>query len=144
MQTNRIGASLFELLITLSVVAVLLSISMPRLHAGMNALAVRAARESAFGLFSRARVVAIQHGGSSIHLSAREDRMSVRSASGEIVAEELFQMRDVDLTIAGADSVTLRYDGHGLGRMMSRTIGFNSHDAQSGLTISSFGRVRRW
>lgn len=144
MLTNRKGTSLFELLITLSVVATLLSLITPRLSSGMNGLAVRAARESAFGLFSRARVVAVQEGGASIQVDALEDQITLRSASGEIVTEERFRDGDVDLVIEGADSVTLRYDAHGLGRMMSRTIAFHAQQARAGLTVSSFGRVRRW
>ena len=43
-----------------------------------------------------------------------------------------------------ADPVQLRYDAHGLGRMMSQTLTFALGHARAGLTVSSFGRVRRW
>ena len=141
---NRFGATLFELLIVLSILGTLLTIALPRLRTGMDALAVRAARENAFGLFSRARIAAQQHGGADINLSALDDRITLRSPSGAIITESLFAPQHIDLTMDGADSVTLRYDAYGLGRMMSRTVTLRARAAVAGLTISSFGRVRRW
>jgi prepilin-type N-terminal cleavage/methylation domain-containing protein len=142
--SNRPGITLLEMLITLSVIAVLMSIALPKFHKSIDILAVRAARESAFGSFSRARMIAQQHGGAAIELNSIEDRITVRTPAGAIVNEELFAPQDVDLELDGADSVTLRYDGYGLGRMMSRTLSLRARSAQAGLTISSFGRVRRW
>jgi hypothetical protein len=108
-------------------------------------LAVRAAREAAFGVFSRARVVAVKHGGAEIELNAGQDRITLRRASGRIEYEHDFGAQTVDLFFDGsADPVILRYDAHGLGRMMSRTIRFSARNARAGLTVSTFGRVRRW
>jgi Tfp pilus assembly protein FimT len=144
MQSNRMGASLFELLITLSVIGILLTIALPNMRTTMQVLAARAARETAFGMFARARIVAQQHGGAEILLDATANRIAIRSPSGAIVSEALFADRNVHLSLDGADTVKLRYDGYGLGRMMSRTITFTARDARAGLTVSSFGRVRRW
>ena len=144
MHTNRMGASLFELLITLSVLGALLIIALPGMRTTMQVLAVRAARESAFGMFARARIVAQQQGGAEIVLDANADRMIIRAPSGAIISETSFANEDVDLSLDGADTVTLRYDGYGLGRMMSRTVTFATPESRSGLTVSSFGRVRRW
>ena len=145
MRASRLGATLFELLLTLCVIGVLFSVSLPRMRAGMDALAVRAARENAFALFSRARVLALQQGGATIEVDATSDRIAIRTAAGVLEREQSFREHGVELVLDGADQiVTLRLDAHGVGRMMSRTLRFLSHEAQAGLTISSFGRVRRW
>lgn len=137
----RTGATLYELLIALSLIGVLLSIAFPNMRSSLDALNARAAREAAFALFSRARVMALQQGGANIMIDARGDR--IRISTGQTSYEQFF--RDADLVIEGReDTVTLRYDAHGLGRMMSRTVTFKARSKTAGLTISSFGRVRRW
>jgi Tfp pilus assembly protein FimT len=145
MQTQRMGATLYELLITLLVLGVLMTVAAPQLKSTIEVLALLAARESVFGVFTRARSLALQHGGASIELSAQDDRVTVRLPSGMIEHELLLMDQDVDLLPdASADPVVLRYDAYGLGRMMSRTITLTSGDVRGGLTVSSFGRVRRW
>jgi hypothetical protein len=144
MHSNRPGATLFELLVVLILLGVFASIAAPSLRTTMDMLAVRGAREAAFGLFARARVLALQHGGADIVLNAGSDRIQVRTADGKVRAELSLAQRSVDLLLAGADPIVLRYDAYGLGRMMSRTVTLRGQEAYAGLTISSFGRVRRW
>jgi prepilin-type N-terminal cleavage/methylation domain-containing protein len=122
MQTTRGGVTLPELLIALSLIGVLLSIALPNFRSGLDALTARAARETAFALFSRARIIALENGGATMQFFT----------SADLLLDE------------GNESVTLRYDAHGLGRMMSRTLRFRTRSAIAGLTVSSFGRVRRW
>ena len=137
------GATIFELLIVLSFFGVLLSITVPSLRSGMDALAARAARETAFALFSRARVIALQNNGAEIQIDAALDHIAIRTSDGTLEREQHFE--GTDLILEGeSENVTLRYDAHGLGRMMSRTLLFRTREAKAGLTISSFGRVRRW
>jgi Tfp pilus assembly protein FimT len=145
MLNQRMGASLFELLLVLGLFGIFVSFALPTIRSGRDALSVRAAREDAFGLFTRARALALQQGGAAIELSAREDRLTVRAPSGAVQHVRDFGEHQVDLIVEGAtDPVVLRYDAHGLGRMMSRTVTFTARSARSGITISSFGRVRRW
>lgn len=141
---NRRGATLYELLLVLTLLGVFASIAAPSLQSSRDALTVRAAREAVFVLFARARVQALQQGGAEIVLYASADRIQLRNLKGVVSDELLLAPRHVDLIVEGADPVVLRYDGHGLGRMMSRTINLRSRDAVAGLTISTFGRVRRW
>ncbi len=141
----RPGFTLFELLIALTLIAVFASVAAPTIRSTTDILAARAARELAFGVFSRARAIALQHGGATIELNATSDRITLRRASGAVEYEAYFAGQGVDLSLDGsADSVVLRYDAYGLGRMMSRTLRFQARSAQAGLTVSSFGRVRRW
>ena len=143
MRATRTGVTLPELLIALSLIGVLMAIALPSLRTGLDALAARSARETAFALFSRARVIALQSGGAQVELDATHDVMTLRTASGALQHEQHFS--SADLIIEGRDaSVVLRYDAHGLGRMMSRTLEFRVRNAVAGLTVSSFGRVRRW
>lgn len=143
MHTTRGGVTLPELLIALSFMGILVTIALPNLQNGLDALTARAARETAFALFSRARVIALQNGGATIELNALNDMITLRSASGEIHHEQFFTSADLVLDDSDA-TVVLRYDAHGLGRMMSRTLRFRARSAIAGLTVSSFGRVRRW
>ena len=137
------GATIFELLIVLSLAGVLISLAFPSLRSSMDGLTVRAARETAFALFSRARITALQNSGAEIHIDAARDYMAIRTSAGALEREQHFA--SADLIIDGAaDSIVLRYDGHGIGRVMSRTLQFRHRSASAGLTISSFGRVRRW
>ncbi|HEY0306271.1 MAG TPA: prepilin-type N-terminal cleavage/methylation domain-containing protein [Longimicrobiales bacterium] len=145
MQTQRMGVTLLELLIALTLLGIVISLAAPALRSTMQVLAVRAARESAVGAFARARAIALHEGGAAIELSARDDRITVRAPSGAIAHELLLAPHDVDLLPDGStDPVQLNYDAYGLGRMMSRTITLQAGGTTAGLTISSFGRVRRW
>ena len=145
MRTPQTGATLYELLITLALIGVLATLTAPQLKSTMEILAVRAARESAFGMFTRGRALALEQGGAILEVSARDDRVTIRSPSGSIQDELWLGEQRVDLLPdGGPDPVQLRYDAYGLGRMMSRTITLASGPARAGLTVSSFGRVRRW
>jgi hypothetical protein len=127
------------------VLAVLTVLGWPRLKSTIDILAVRAARENAFGVFARARSLALQDGGAVIELSALNDRITVYTTSGAIAYELQLTGQRVDLLPdVTSDPVMLRYDAYGLGRMMSRTITLRAGNAVAGLVVSSFGRVRRW
>ena len=143
MHGTRSGVTLPELLIALSLIGVLITLALPTVRDGLNALAARAARETAFVIFSRARVIALQNGGATVEVDTRRDVMMIRVADGTVQHVQHFS--NTDLILEGNDATAaLRYDAHGLGRMMSRTIWFRSSRAQAGLTVSSFGRVRKW
>ncbi|HEY8507652.1 MAG TPA: hypothetical protein VIL32_04790 [Steroidobacteraceae bacterium] len=141
---NHRGTTLYELLLVLSLLGVFASLAAPALRSTLDALTVRAAREAAFALFARARVLALQHGGAQIELHAATDRLLVKTPADSIVHELDLRPQHVDLVLEGSDPVVLRYDAYGLGRMMSRTITLQAGSRQAGLTISTFGRLRRW
>jgi len=42
------------------------------------------------------------------------------------------------------DTVVLRFDALGVGRMTSRTFRVRRGSAEAGLTVATYGRVRRW
>ncbi|NIP58629.1 MAG: hypothetical protein GWM92_10035 [Gemmatimonadetes bacterium] len=107
--------------------------------------AVRGAREEVAGLLARARREAILYGGSEVVLTVEPPRASLftdgsRSAS----TPDLRDAYGVSLDPGGGgETVRLRWDGFGLGRMTSRTVRFRRGRARADLVISGRGRLRR-
>jgi type II secretory pathway pseudopilin PulG len=135
--------NLLELLLVLTLIAILSTAAAPGARAGMDGLRVRHARESAFALATRARAIARERGGADLVLDLANRQARIEDPAGNVLATAGFP--DCSIEVAGATaSVVLRYDAHGLGRMASRTIRFERGAAQAGLTVSSYGRVRRW
>ena len=42
------------------------------------------------------------------------------------------------------DTIAIRYDAIGIGRIANRTLRFERGHAVAGLTVSAYGRVRAW
>jgi len=142
---QRSGATLLELLVTLTLLGILYGLALPRARRGLDALRVRSARESAFGVAMRVRALAQARGGATLVIDVPAHTISAIDSQG-IAAESVHLAAfGVDILADGAaDRVRLRYDGRGIGRMASRTIRFRKGSVEAGLTFSSFGRVRRW
>jgi type II secretory pathway pseudopilin PulG len=135
--------NLLELIIALTLLAILATLSLPGARHGLDGLRVRQAREATFALATRARAVALERGGANLILDLAGSGARVEAADSVIVAAARFA--ECDILVAGATgTVTLTYDARGLGRMASRTVRFECGRAQAGLTFSSYGRVRRW
>jgi Tfp pilus assembly protein FimT len=135
--------SITELLLALCIMGILLLLAAPVAHNGMDAINVRAARETAFALATRTRSVALARGGAEIVFDVPGRKAQVIASDGVIV--ETASLAEYDVEIADASSrIVMRYDARGIGRMASRTIRFVRGDAEAGLTFSSYGRVRRW
>ena len=135
--------NLLELLLVLTLIAILSIAAAPAARAGMDGLRVRHAREGAFALATRARALARERGGADLVLDLAKRQARIEDSEGSVLAVASFP--DCRIEVAGANApVVLRYDAHGLGRMASRTIRFERGAAQAGLTVSSYGRIRRW
>ena len=134
---------LTEILLVLSLLAIAATMAVPRAGHGLDAIKVRNARETAFGLASQTRAVALGRGGAQLIFDLEKERARVTDAAGAVIAEAAFPDCDVDAAESPA-TVVLTYDAHGLGRMTSRTIRFRRGKAAAGLTFSAYGRVRRW
>ncbi|MGQ0560269.1 MAG: hypothetical protein ACT443_00175 [Gemmatimonadota bacterium] len=135
--------TLTETLLVLTLLAILYAFAAPGARRGFDSLAVRTARETVFGMATRARVTALERGGADLVIDLTGKHASVIDRAGRLVARAW--LADCDIEVAGADSlVVVTYDSRGLGRMASRTVEFRRRAALAGLSFSSYGRVRRW
>jgi prepilin-type N-terminal cleavage/methylation domain-containing protein len=140
---NRRGVTLLELVVSISIVGVFSTFAFARARSSLDALKVRGAREAFFGMVTRARVTAVERGGADLVFDFAGQTVSVQDRVGNTIESLSY---DVAAAADGSNvsRLALHYDGHGIGRMTSRTIRLRKGAAEGGLTFSSYGRVRRW
>lgn len=137
--------TLTETCLALTVVGILTTLAVPRARSGLDAIQVRAAREAAFGVLTRTRAVAMAQGGADLVVDTNDKTATVLNTAGAVLHATNFSPYDVAILADGSSArVTIRYDARGIGKMASRTLRFRRGTAESGLTISAYGRVRRW
>lgn len=137
--------SLTELLLALSISALLALIAAPSLRHARDVVNVRAARETTFALAARTRSVALERSGAALIIETDPPVVSIVDSDGRPVDTESLAPFDVRLEVDGtAGRVGVVYDSRGIGRMASSTLRIARGDARAGLTISSYGRIRRW
>ena len=140
----RRGHTLFELCAVLLLVAIAASALLPLGQGLADRMAVVAAREAVAGLIADARVVALAHGGASVHLASGPWR--AWAEVGDSVFGAVALEKDLSVTVdlpRGRSATELRYDALGLGQVASETLRFRRGAAASSLVISGYGRVRR-
>ncbi len=145
------GFTLHELLVVLAVLAVLAALAAPVAGGVSDAVAAKGARDATAGLLSRARAEAPARGGT--HLSVDLGTAAVTLRAGRPEAGGAL-LATLDLRHAFGASVASRgmtegvvdlvFDAHGIGRVASRSLAFRRGKAEAALTVSSYGRVRRW
>jgi Tfp pilus assembly protein FimT len=131
------GATLSELLLVLIIIAILGGMALPAARNSLDIVRVRAARETLFGAFMRARSLAMTRGGAALVIDADSDLVFVD------VDSTSRQLLDADVTLDGQRRIALRFDAFGIGRMTARTIHLQRRSASASLTVSAYGRVRR-
>jgi hypothetical protein len=138
------GHTFLELLAVLALLALALSSGIPLARGLADRMAVVGAREALAGLFHRARLEAITHGGSRVRL-LRSPPSADLLVGGFVV--ERVELRDVyrarlrlSRDRAEAD---IPYNAMGLGRVASQTLRIERGEAEAKLVVSSYGRVRR-
>lgn len=144
MSTPR-GFTLLELMVVLGLLALLLAISAPRLVRWRDAAAVRAARDDVATSLARVRLAAVAAGGAALVLDPAGHRIWTRTATRDTA--HLVDLRGrygVALDVGADGPVELRFDGLGIGRIASRRIILRRREAEAGLTVSAYGRARRW
>ena len=131
--------------VVLGVIGIALGIAVPGFRHALDAYGAAAGRDAVIALSARARAVAIAHGGADLIIDADSGfaRIEARDA-----APELFAIGDrygVQLTIENSSraSVTVHYDGIGLGRLANVSLLVRRGDARARAVFSMYGRARR-
>lgn len=142
--TRRDGATLPELLILLALLSILMGMSISVSTGVRDGIAVRSARDEAAAWVARAAALARLHG--SARLWVHEGTLRIEAPAGVPGAVySIGEVYGVDTAVDGAGgAVALEFDALGLGRLANRTIRFRRNDAEAGITLSSYGRPRRW
>lgn len=141
------GYTLIELLFVLSILGVLLAITMPPLTRWLDAAAVHAARDELAGGLALTRVAAVSGRGATLVLDPAAGRFWIRTEEedGSATATDLARRYRVRIDVGASTApVLFHYDALGIGRLANRTVRVHRGRAEAGLTVSAYGRFRRW
>jgi hypothetical protein len=139
---NR-GATLFELLTFLLILAMGGPLFLGQARSLADALAVRTAREEVVSLLHRARMEARLHGESRV-LVREGGGVFLRTIDGGVVAHTDPSDRGVELRVRGERSeAEIRFGLLGLAGFASATLEFRRRGREAELVVSGYGRVRR-
>ena len=141
---RRFGFTLIEILVCLAVLAMLLAVAAPPAFRWRDAAAVRAARDELAAGLGWARMAAAAHGGAALLLDPLTGRYVVGTGKRLDPPVDLAGRYGVAIDPGTRAPVTFRYDALGIGRITSRTVRFRRGAAEAGLTVSAYGRYRRW
>jgi len=106
--------------------------------------AVLSAREAVARLVMTARFHAPNHGGASVEVVADSGLVRWWVAGDTVETIHLAERWGVSMALGSRSRTVLRFDDLGLGRVASRSLAIRRGEAESGLAISSYGRIRRW
>lgn len=142
---RRPGYTLVESLVVMALLAMLLGVALPPARRWRDAAAVQAARDELAGGLAWTRMAAASHDGASLVLEPGSGRFWIRTAAGRAAPPVDLGARYGVRVEPGADvPVVFRYDRLGIGRLTNRTVQLRRGQAVAGLTISAYGRYRRW
>ena len=139
----RYGLTVIELCVVLLLMGTALSALAPAARRQRDRMAVVSAREATVALVARARREARLGGGAALLVEREGGRLWVESTAPSrdtLALEERFGVR-LELSSARA---RLPFDAMGVGRLASRSLRFARGEASSGLSVSAYGRIRRW
>lgn len=137
------GYTLVELVAVLTILAVGVSSAAPTARRLADDARVSAARETVARGFIRGRAAAVGAGGSVVTVVARPARIRVEAGGATVYDMPLGDERTTVELTRGRDSLSLRFDALGIGRFTSATVVLRRGDADAGLVLSSYGRIRR-
>ncbi len=137
------GHTLLELITTLLLLGMAWSLLHPVARRWTDRSAVEGARERVVGLLDRARSQARADGGAEVEIRADEGVLTLRSGDVEVARADL-RTDGISLDAGGGgDTIVIRFDALGLGRVASRTLTFRRRDGRAELVVSALGRVTR-
>jgi len=145
---SRQGTTLTDLIVALAVISIILTAAAPRFGRARDAFATRAARDVAAATVEQARSLASGRGTARIVIDPSAGTLTLEAPTGVRAAPPL-SLADgfgVRLSVDGhaGGPVVLDYNALGLGIIASRTIRFQRGGIEAGISVSTYGRVRRW
>lgn len=144
---RRAGYTLADLIIALSLLGIILGTAAPRALSLRSHTAVRSARDAAASAIERARSLAVSRGTARIVVDPIAGTIVTEAPVG-VIAGPTVRVGDASGVTLDAGSagrpVSIDFNALGLGMVASRTLTFAHGGVTAGLSISSFGRVRRW
>ena len=141
MPSPKAGFTIIETTVTLSVIAILAAIVLPKASGFIDAIEVRGAVTEAEALFSTARHVAIARGAqATLEINAGRGSMSLRVGRDTLQLRELEQAHGVLLRTTRA-SIVYSPTGVGFGAA-NLTLTINRNLAADTIFVSRLGRVR--
>lgn len=142
------GYSLLELTVAMALLALAIGVAYPGARAASDAWAVRAARDAAAAVLAGTRAAALGQRGAEVLIVPEEGALLTRSVTEDTPVKRLELTDEWGVAVGspgfGGDTIVIRYDALGIGRMANRTLRFERGRAAAGLTISAYGRVRAW
>lgn len=143
-RTHPTGTTLVEVLIVLTLAAVLMAAAWPLGRRSIDRLHVVTAREELFGLVYRARGVATRTGSATVTVDLDASRARLVDGRAAEVGWVDLGSRGVAVSTPGsAQTVALRWNGLGWGVLSARTLILRRGSAEARLVVSSRGRASR-
>lgn len=138
------GYTLLELSVVVVLLAGIWGALLPVFRGYRDRWAVLAAREDLVGLLTEARGVAIARGAAAVVVEGPPWR--ARITVGDSVGRRVdFAARGVSVLLnPPAPRTTVAYNALGLGVFAGRTFRFVAEGRTAALTVSAYGRLRRW
>lgn len=142
------GYSLTELILVVALTGMLIGLATMPMRPVLDRYAVRTARDALATAVARTRATAVARGGAILVVEPAAGTANTFTIAGDPVGApvDLGGVYRVKLSADGrsAEVIELYFDGLGIGRVANRTFRFRRGEAEAGLTLSSYGRVRVW
>lgn len=145
----RPGFSLVELLAALVVLGVLAGLVAGPVRGTLDAVATAGARDAFAAVVAQARTEAVRRGGARLVVNLASGAVLVEAPALAPIGDSIAVAHTWGVTLsadgaAAASPVTVDFDAFGLGRVASRTFRFRRGSAEARLSLSTYGRARRW
>jgi prepilin-type N-terminal cleavage/methylation domain-containing protein len=138
------GFTLLELVVVLSLVALLIGLGAPIWRGTVDRWAVRSVRDRTLAALHRTRVEARAGGGARLEVDGARGRVQVWGPDSLLWEDRSPAEHGVDISLpGGAAATTLTFDALGLGVVASRTLVFRRGAAEARLVVSARGRGTR-
>lgn len=141
MLTRRVGFTLIELAITVSIVGLLTGIAISRAGTFIDSIEVRGATTEAESMFSHARHIAIAHATqTTLDIDPQKRTLSIRGSAGVLSSRDIGAAHGVGID-ANRTSITYSPIGIGYGAA-NFTMILSRGRAADTIYVSRLGRVR--